>query len=125
MRPALLVPRPLRTSFNHLTRADRVIIARLQDRLNLAMIARILGKHRTTIAREVKRNTTKNAAYFEVHADARARKRRALSKQKAELDFRASGKTRRYSWDYDAQMELFVVRRDGVNSGERFVVDHR
>ena len=38
----------------------------------------------------------------------------AAAKQKAELDFRASGKTRRYSWDYDAQMELFIVRRDGT-----------
>ncbi|MDP7010088.1 MAG: peptidase M28, partial [Verrucomicrobiota bacterium] len=35
------------------------------------------------------------------------------SKQKAELDFRASGKTRRYSWDYDEHMDIFSARRNG------------
>jgi Tol biopolymer transport system component len=39
--------------------------------------------------------------------------RMAAEKQKAELEFRASGKTRRYSWDYDDQMDIFSVRRDG------------
>ena len=37
----------------------------------------------------------------------------ARAKQKAELDFRASGKQRRYSWDYDDQMEIWSARRDG------------
>ena len=31
------------------------------------------------------------------------------AKQKAELDFRASGKSRRYSWDYDAHMDIFCL----------------
>ncbi len=39
----------------------------------------------------------------------------AAAKQNAELDFRASGKERRYSWDYDENMDLFVARRDGSN----------
>ena len=39
----------------------------------------------------------------------------AAAKQKAELDFRASGKERRYSWDYDEQMDIFLARRDGSN----------
>jgi hypothetical protein len=38
----------------------------------------------------------------------------ALAKQKAELDFRASGKTRRYSWDYDAAMDIFSANQDGT-----------
>ncbi len=38
---------------------------------------------------------------------------RAVDKQKAELDFRASGKTRRYSWDYDDQMDIFSASPDG------------
>ena len=37
----------------------------------------------------------------------------ARAKQKAELDFRASGKQRRYSWDYDDQMDIWSARRDG------------
>ncbi len=39
----------------------------------------------------------------------------AKAKQKAELDFRASGKSRRYAWDYDDRMEIFVSKRDGSN----------
>jgi Tol biopolymer transport system component len=31
----------------------------------------------------------------------------AVAKQKAELEFRASGKQRRYAWDYDPQYELY------------------
>src|SRR5678816_170320 len=38
---------------------------------------------------------------------------KALEKQKAELEFRASGKERRYSWDYDETMDIFVAKRDG------------
>ena len=37
----------------------------------------------------------------------------ALDKQKAELEFRASGKERRYSWDYDETMDIFSARREG------------
>ena len=39
----------------------------------------------------------------------------AVAKQKAELEFRASGKERRYAWDYDEQMDIFIARRDGSN----------
>ena len=45
----------------------------------------------------------------------------AKEKQKAELDFRASGKTKRYSWDYDEQMDIFSAHRDG--SGLRRLTD--
>ena len=37
----------------------------------------------------------------------------ALAKQKAEIEFRASGKQRRYSWDYDEHMDIFSARHDG------------
>jgi Tol biopolymer transport system component len=37
----------------------------------------------------------------------------AKEKQRAELEFRASGKQRRYSWDYDEAMDIFVAKRDG------------
>lgn len=37
----------------------------------------------------------------------------AKAKQKAELDFRASGKQRRYAWDYDESIDIFVAKRDG------------
>jgi Tol biopolymer transport system component len=38
----------------------------------------------------------------------------AGAKQKAELDFRASGKQRRYAWDYDASMDIFSAQQDGT-----------
>ena len=38
----------------------------------------------------------------------------ASTKQKAELDFRASGKQRRYSWDYDPEMDIFSSNQDGT-----------
>ena len=40
----------------------------------------------------------------------------AEAKQKAELEFRASGKQRRYSWDYDAAMDIFAAKADGTGS---------
>ena len=48
--------------------------------------------------------------FASTHLDPKARE-----KQKAELDFRASGKERRYSWDYDEAMDIFAARRDGSN----------
>ncbi len=35
-------------------------------------------------------------------------------KQTAELDFRASGKQRRYAWDYDAAMDIYSCNQDGT-----------
>ena len=37
----------------------------------------------------------------------------AAAKQKAEFELRASGRERRYSWDYDDTMDIFSARRDG------------
>ncbi len=39
----------------------------------------------------------------------------AKAKQKAELDFRASGKQRRYSWDYDETMDIFTANPNGTD----------
>jgi Tol biopolymer transport system component len=45
----------------------------------------------------------------------------AKTKQQAEIDFRAAGKQRRYAWDYDDHMDIFVAKRDG--SGLRRLTD--
>ncbi len=37
----------------------------------------------------------------------------AKKKQQDELDFRASGQKRRYSWDYETTMDIFSSNRDG------------
>lgn len=51
---------------------------------------------------------TSEIQFASTHLDPAARE-----KQKAELEFRASGKQRRYSWDYDDQMDIFVAAPDG------------
>lgn len=43
--------------------------------------------------------------------------------QKEELDFRASGKERRYAWDYDPEMDLYV--REASTGGLRRLTDVR
>jgi hypothetical protein len=37
----------------------------------------------------------------------------AIDKQKAEIEFRASGKKRRYAWDYEPEMDIFSAKQDG------------
>ena len=37
----------------------------------------------------------------------------AAAKQQAEIDSRAAGRTRRYSWDYDPHMDIFTAAADG------------
>jgi Tol biopolymer transport system component len=46
--------------------------------------------------------------YSSSHLDPEAR-----NKQKEELDIRASGKERRYAWDYETTMDIFTSNRDG------------
>lgn len=47
--------------------------------------------------------------YSSTHLDANAKK-----KQQEELDFRASGKERRYSWDYDEYYDIFIKGKSGI-----------
>ncbi len=47
---------------------------------------------------------TDEIEFASTHADPKS-----LDLQKAELDFRASGQTRRYSWDYDPEMDIWVT----------------
>src|SRR5947207_11516894 len=41
---------------------------------------------------------------------------KAQEKQKTELDFRASGKQRRYAWDYDETFEIYSTKLDGSDA---------
>ena len=47
--------------------------------------------------------TTGDVLFASTHLDPEAE-----AKQRAEIEFRESGRERRYSWDYDASMDLFV-----------------
>ncbi len=53
---------------------------------------------------------TDEVLYASTHHDAFAQ-----AKQDQELEFRATGKERRYSWDYDETMDIFSANRDGSN----------
>jgi hypothetical protein len=53
--------------------------------------------------------STDNVIFASTHLDGDAKK-----KQKDEIEFRASGKQRRYSWDYDETFDIFSARRDGT-----------
>ena len=53
---------------------------------------------------------TGRVLYSSTHHDPQAK-----AKQQAELDFRASGQIRRYSWDYDETMDVFSADSDGSN----------
>ncbi|MCE9611168.1 MAG: M28 family peptidase [Chthoniobacter sp.] len=52
---------------------------------------------------------TDRVIFASTHADPES-----AAKQKAEIEFRASGKQRRYTWDYDAAMDIWSARRDGT-----------
>ena len=56
------------------------------------------------------RPRTDEVLYASTHHDVFAK-----AKQEEELQFRASGKERRYSWDYDEAMDIFSASRDGSN----------
>ena len=52
---------------------------------------------------------TSRVLFASTHADPES-----AAKQKAELEFRASGKQRRYAWDYDAAMDIWSANQDGT-----------
>ena len=52
---------------------------------------------------------TGRVLFASTHADPES-----AAKQKAEIDFRASGQQRRYSWDYDAAMDIWSANQDGT-----------
>jgi transposase, IS30 family len=73
----------LKKKYSHLSFAEREIIRRLHfGRKTCAEIARILGKHRSTIARELKRNTNAGGMYLERHAHTAMLRRRKAAKEK-------------------------------------------
>jgi IS30 family transposase len=67
--------------YTHVSFAEREIIRRMLSRhASSAEIARTLGKHRSTITREVKRNTNAAGIYYEVHAQSALLRRRKKAK---------------------------------------------
>ena len=53
---------------------------------------------------------TDRVIFASTHGD-----RESVAKQKAELDFRASGKERRYAWDYDDTFEIYSGKQNGTD----------
>ena len=90
-------PRHRRVRFAHLTLAEREIIRRLLGQKHShAAIARILGKNRATVSREIRRNTNEAGIYYEKHAHVRMLRRRKVAKAPQIII------------DNDLQMEMYV-----------------
>jgi IS30 family transposase len=70
----------------------------MRSRAKPAEIARVLGKHRSTVLRELKRNTNAVGIYYEVHANNIALRRRAATKAVSRVI------------DNDPQLEMQIER---------------
>lgn len=72
-----------RGPFNHICSSEREIIRRMlaQD-WGMAAIARVVGKHRTSLWRELRRNANAGGQYYEVHAEAIRQRRRTKAREK-------------------------------------------
>ncbi len=53
---------------------------------------------------------TNDVLFASTHLDPQAK-----AKQQAEIEFRATGKERRFTWDYDEHYDIFSAQRDGSN----------
>ena len=53
---------------------------------------------------------TDRVLFASTHVDSQA-----LEKQKVELEFRTTGKQRRYAWDYDDAFEIYSAKQDGTD----------
>jgi IS30 family transposase len=72
-----------RRHFTHFTLAEREIIRRMHTRkCSCIDIARVLEKSRTSVWRELKRNTNEGEIYYERHANARMLRRRRAAKER-------------------------------------------
>lgn len=80
-------------SYEQINRLEREYIAlRRRQRIPYAQIARELGRHRSTIGREVRRNRDARGSYYSTHAHQVALSRRAIIRTPKKL---ASGSLRR------------------------------
>ena len=84
---------------------DSILIARRIKVTTLCSLTFSPGYGKTTCA--FIQSGTGNILFGSTHHDPRSKEL-----QKEELDFRASGQERRYSWDYDPEMEIYVFHND-------------
>jgi len=67
-------------SYRHLTAKERYVISHLCGRMSYREIARRLGRHHTTISREIKRNKPPNATYWYELGDHKTELRRRTAR---------------------------------------------
>jgi len=79
-------PFKTRPPFKQIVSSEREIIRRMMvQKKTVPEIAKLLGKHRTSIWREVKRNTNAAGIYYEIHAQGLLRRRRIQSRENFRL----------------------------------------
>jgi len=72
-----------RNPFTQIAPSEREIIRRMMvQKKRIPEIAKFLGKHRSSVWREVKRNTNAGGVYYEVHAEGLLRRRRLQAREK-------------------------------------------
>lgn len=88
-----------RPNFSHFSFGEREIIRHmLVAKRTHAEIAKFVGKHRSAVSREIKRNTNAAGIYYEVHAEGAMLRRRQAAKAPARII------------ENDLQMEAYVER---------------
>lgn len=71
---------------HHITRNDRIALGTLlREGYTQSEVADVLGVHRSTISRELKRNAKENGGYHALHATVLAKNRRKESKKNSRL----------------------------------------
>ena len=96
----------MKSRYTHITLAEREIIRRLMTQKHRpAAIARMLGKNRSTIRREIARNTNAAGIYYEKHAHAFMLRRR----------LEAKAPTRRIDTDYMLQAYVEGLLKKGLS----------
>jgi len=73
-------------SYTHLSYQDRYVISHLQGRVSLREIGRRIGRHHSTISRELKRNGNPHSVYWYYWIDPMVRKRSHQAKHHYKRD---------------------------------------
>lgn len=102
--------------YHQLTYEERYLIARLRvQRLSIPAIARVLGRHRSTIWREVHRNLTNNGRYQVAEAQSKTNGRRRRSRRNRRFTHRQFLLVLKYlKQDYSPEQIAGTLKRRGL-----------
>ena len=105
-------------NYRQLTYEERYLIARLRvQRLSIPRIARVLGRHRSTVWREIHRNLTNNGKYQVAEAQSKTNGRRRRSRRNRKFTQRQFLLVLKYlKLDYSPEQIAGTLKRWGLLS---------